>query len=173
MRIAILAIPAALLAAMLVRAEAPASGIRPYVTLTGATSAVQTAAARRIGAHADLVDAWHAHAGRDPKEHTDHYNPAGVPEVDFTRCEVVALFRGRTANAAGYEIDSCVEESNRVLLRVRLRTYQTMERSDEVAPYAFFVFPRMKKPLTVEEDVRDLIRSPPVWKERARFPPLP
>ena len=142
---------------------------RPYVTLTGARSAINTADYHRVTAQKELTTVWLKHVGIDAAKHSDYYNKAGVPLVDFERCMVVAVFGGRRINSAGLHVVSLVEEKDRVLLRFNHRSYQSGAEGDHVTPFAFFFVPRCGKPLVLEENVQNLLGGAPKWKERARF----
>jgi hypothetical protein len=119
----------------------------------------------------DWLDLWARHSGKQKKdlEWSESY-----PKVDFTRCMVVAFFRGKTVNTRGEGL-SAVDEVDGVL-RVRFWSsgYQTMslEGQDKGVPaisYGIWVLPRSTKAVVVEENVQDLIGKPPIWKEQARF----
>jgi hypothetical protein len=144
-------------------------GTRPYVTLAGAHSRVEAAAYHRLLSPEELTAVWLEHVGVDPSRHSDYYNRAGVPLVDFDRCMVVAVFGGRCINSAGIHVVSLSEEKDRVLLRFDHRSYQSGAKGDRVMPFGFFFLPRSTKPLVLEENVQSLIGGPPKWKERARF----
>ena len=94
-----------------------------------------------------------------------------MPEVDFTHCEVVAVFAGDGWNSDGIQAISIVEEPDYRRFRFDHLSYQT-EGPDgggrRVAAYGFFVLPRTDLPLVLEENVQPLIGEPPVWKEVGR-----
>lgn len=142
---------------------------RPYVTLAGAHSAVKTAEYHRIATQEDLTAIWLKHVGSDAARHSNYYNKAGVPLVDFERCMVVAVFGGKRINSAGIHVVSIADEKDRVLVRFDHRSYQSGAEGDRVTPFGFFFTPRSGKPLVLEENVQNLIGGAPKWKERARF----
>lgn len=142
---------------------------KPYVTIAGAASRITTREYDRITAKDDLVKVWLRHTGTDPARHTDFYNEAGVPGVDFERCMVVAVFGGACINSAGIDVVSIAEEADRVLLRFQHRSFQSGPEGDRATPYGFFFVPRSPKALVLEENVQNLIGGEPKWKERARF----
>ena len=43
-------------------------------------------------------------------------------------------------------------------------------RHQAVTPVGFFVLPRSKLPIVLQEDVQNLKRGDPIWKQRARLP---
>ncbi len=155
---------------LLCLAAAAGDARRPLLTLTGPKSFVETAEAHRARSAAEFEKLWLRHAGKT--ENDAFYNAAGVPDIDFDRCMVIAVFQGMGWNSAGLRVEALIEEEGRILLRFDDKSYQT-EGPDgggvRVTAYGFFVLPRSDKPVVVEEDVQDLIGAPPKWKERARF----
>ena len=104
---------------------------------------------------------------------TRYFNPAGVPDVNFENCMVIAIFKGPACNSAGLRAVSVHEDSEALLFRFDDMSYQTGNWSDKVTVYAFFVLPRSTRPVVLEEDVQGIINKPPTWQERARFEKLP
>lgn len=136
----------------------PAPTLEPLVTLSGAESAVTQARCVRVSAQADLVALWLEHRGLPPDpDYSAYYDPAGVPVVDFARCEVVAVFGGATNNVAGYDAlpaQSPAEVDAPAVLRVRARSYQTAGPgggAQPATPWACFVVPRSDGPLVVQQ----------------------
>jgi hypothetical protein len=166
MRIACLGI---LAVALGIAAAEEKQDARPYVTLAGPKSLVDAREYHRILAREELVTAWLRHKGIDPAKHSEYHNEAGVPDVDFERCMVVAVFGGEGVNSAGIYAVSLSEEKDRVLLRFDHRSYQSGPEGNRVTPFGFFFVPRSAKELVLEENVQNLIGGAPVWKERARF----
>ncbi len=152
-------------------AAAPA---RPVVALTGATSAIEKEGYHRIQDAQSLARLWLQHRGKPQPdgEYGFFYNDAGVPEVDFERYEVVAIFGGKCVNSAGFAVESIADEPGRRLVRFDHRHYQTAGPdggAESAKPFAFFVLPRTPLPIVLEEDVQGMINQPPQWKERARL----
>jgi hypothetical protein len=145
---------------------------KPLVTLAGAESKIGEKEYDRITTHDELVKVWLRHVGADPARHDDFYNEAGVPDVDFERCMVVAVFGGRCINSAGIYAVGVAEEADRVLLRFDHRSFQSGPEGKRATPFGFFVVPRSSKALVLEENVQRLIGGKPEWKERARFDAL-
>ncbi len=142
---------------------------KPYVTLAGAASGIAAKEYDRITTRDDMVKVWLRHVGADPARHNDFYNEAGVPDVDFGRCMVVAVFGGECINSAGMYAFSVAEEADQVLLRFGHRPFQSGREGKRATPFGFFVVPRSAKALVLEENVQNLIGGEPKWKERARF----
>lgn len=150
---------------------------RPLVTLWGADSTIDEVRYERVTS----AERWRAlyleHMGLEPEpDHPDwawrHYNPHGLPDVDFERCMVIAVFKGDGWNNAGVTIESIDEDEQRVLVRYRDHFYQT-EGPDgggqRVAPYGIFIVPRSEKEVILEEMVQNMQGEPPTWKEVVRF----
>ena len=144
----------------------------PLVTLSGAHSRIAEKSLRVVTHEADWYALWCRHVGAPVREVYDSdYNPAGAPTVDFGRCMVVAVFQGKSWNSAGVKAVSVKEEEDVLRFRFDDRSYQTMNGGDEVTAFGFFVVPRTRKPVVLEENVQGLLGKPPVWKERARLAP--
>lgn len=158
--------------------DPPPAGMPPLVGIWGARSAIKERSYLRATNAEEWTALWLRHAGADPAEHTPYYNVAGVPDVDFGRCMVVAILGGESSNSAGIRVESVSEAEDRVLVRFDHRSYQTAGPAPDggrvaCTPFGFFVVPRSAKALVLEENVQGLIGHPPKWKERARFEALP
>jgi hypothetical protein len=163
------------------RAETPANGagmaqITPFVTWSGSRSQVKKRAYILVEDEKQWSEVWKAHSTED------------VPAIDFNRCSVVAVFQGDGVNNRGVRLVSAVEGEN-VVIRYDNRHFQTgcgrvvylddwregLE-ADTIpctcgvpgTAYGVFVFPRIAKPLVLEENVQDTLGEPPVWRMRAR-----
>lgn len=140
-------------------AAPPAPTLAPLVTLSGADSAVREARCVRVSAPEAWVALWLEHAGHAADaDYSLYYNPAGVPAVDFARCEVVAVFGGATANIAGYDAlpAAAPAAAGAAVLVVQSRSYQTAGPAPDggarrATPFGFFVVPRVAGPLRVEQ----------------------
>ena len=151
-----------------------AKTIRPYVILTGAQSHVNERSCFRITSREDWTELWLRHVGKNSQGGYNHYhNQAGIPEIDFDQCMVVAIFQGSCWNSAGLKADSIIEAKDEITFRFDDKCYQTMELGDRVVVYGFFILPRSAKMITLEENVQGIIGNPPVWEKRARFEKLP
>jgi hypothetical protein len=148
----------------------PEKAPKPYIVLSGAKSHVKERSCLRVTSTEQWVELWQRHAGRKPeKEYNDFHNPAGVPNVNFEDCMVIAIFQGEGVNSAGLEPFSVEEDGDRIVFRFLAKSYQTMDKSDEVTVYGFFVLPRSNKAVLVEENRQTSLVGPRIWKERARF----
>jgi hypothetical protein len=153
-------------------AEEQADSLMPLVGLWGADSAVTGRAYQRVTDRESWVALWLAHRGVAAGKHSEYYNEAGVPDVDFERCMVVAILQGEAWNSAGVRVDSVTVEGDHLRLRYDDRSYQTAGPDGggrKARAYGFFVLPRSAKPLVLEENVQGLIGKPPEWKLRARL----
>ncbi len=170
----------ALCAALLVRvpsssASEPAKELRPYVSWVVQHSRIETAEYLRITSKAEWTRLWLRHIGSSskPERYSDYYNPDRVPTIDFEHCMVVAVTAGKRHNAAGVDAVSITDEGDLIRLRFRDRTFQTSGPdggAQQVTPIGLFVLPRSASPIVLEEDVQNLIRGDPIWKQRARLP---
>jgi hypothetical protein len=145
-------------------ASKPRNDTAPLAVLTGNDSHVKARTYERIASPTDWKKTWLKHLGM--KEDTI-YRPA--MEVDFDRCEVVALFEGESWNTCGFVVHSVTERDDSILLRVEGVYYQTEGDGDCVAPFAFVVVPKSSKPITLEQSDPHFPNEPPRWKEVARF----
>jgi hypothetical protein len=149
--------------------------VRPYVGLWGAHSAVKQKSFHRITTPEAWTALWLSHRGKEAKGHSAYYNEAGVPDVDFERCMVVAIFQGEAWNSAGVRVVSITDDGARLTLRYDDRSYQTAGPNgggERVTAFGLFVLPRSAMELVVEEDVQGLKGRPDRYRERARFPAL-
>jgi hypothetical protein len=136
----------------------------PLAMLTSNDSRVKARTYERVASPTDWKKTWLKHLGM--KEDTI-YRPA--MEVDFDRCEVVALFGGESWNTCGFVVDSLTERDDSILLRIEGVYYQTEGGADRVAPFAFVVLPKSSKPITLELSDPHSPNEPPRWREVARF----
>ena len=176
-RTALLALP---LAAIAVAALAPAPSktnpLAPFVSFIGPTSAVETREITRITTQDDWSALWQRHTGK--AEATVNLGRPIIPEIDFSRCTVLAVFHGKSKNSNGNEVVEVERKGDRVVVRYDSRSYQTAsfdgpDHGVDCTPYGIFILPRHEQPLIVEENTQNLIGKPPVWTERARFDSLP
>lgn len=127
----------------------------------------------------DDREAWEALWRRALPEagQRDHLNRPVVPEVDFARCSVLALFDGSGRNSNGLRLVSIEEIDDGVRVRFDKLSYQTAsggpeDRGIPVTPFGIFVVPKLPadgRPVLLEQNVQNLIGGPPVWRERARL----
>lgn len=151
---------------------------RASVGFWGADSKTKIAGHHRVMTRDEWVKIWLEHVGVDRSRHDDHHNKAGVPDVDFKRRMVLAIFRGRMKNSAGVRVVSITESADRIVVRLGDRAYSSEEPGRDVTPYGFFVLRRSSKLLVLEENVQSrtgeygMRGAKPIWKERARFNPV-
>lgn len=128
----------------------------------------------RIMDSAEWVEVWARHAHKQKK---DLEWAGSYPKIDFTRCMVVAFFRGKAVNTRGEELKEVDEDGGTLRLRFCSSTYQSMSFEGEdlgepAVSYGIWVLPRSTKAVVVEEDVQSVIGGSPIWKEQARFEPV-
>jgi len=148
--------------------------LRPAVAITGAKSAIEKAAYHRLRSPQDLAQIWLQHLGKQPPagEYGFYYNEAAVPEVDFERFEVVAIFGGSGWNSAGFNLESVSDDKDARTIRFDDKSYQTEGPNGggkRVSPFGFFVLPRTEVAIVLQQNVQSMIGEPPQWQERARL----
>src|SRR5206468_1547386 len=89
------------------RAHRGTAGGRPLVALSGTASGGRKADFRRVDSDEQWAAVW-----RDRRGPNDWDHPR--PAVDFTRCTVVAVFRGATHNTEGLSAGAVVEAADKV-----------------------------------------------------------
>lgn len=148
---------------------------RPLVILTGTDSQIKEQHCYLIRSEKEWVKIWFRHKGiKEPESYDRYYNPLSLPEINFDKCVVLAIFQGNGWNSAGLKVVDLLESKDRILLRFDEKSYQTMGSdlaggANKVTVYGFFVMPRSDKTLIIEENVQNLLGQPPVWKQRAKF----
>lgn len=150
-----------------------ANGLQPYVTWGGRRSKITQRGYYRITSMKEWAPLWHRHIGeKKPEQFDEFYNPGGVPRVDFTRCEVLAIFLGKGYNTASVEIQSIVARADGWRLRFGRKLYQVIPGPEPVTAFGIWVLPRTPKTLVLEEyefGGEGTLDDPIVWKERARL----
>lgn len=159
------------------RADQPArpTAPMPCVTWSGSASHIlKGLEVLRLTTADDWTKAWTRHMGDAIEKNS--FNEPVIPEVDFDRFMVLAIFRGKSVNNNGEYIVSIDEHAEHLLVRFDSHSFQSAsfgggpDPGQSVVPYGLFVLARSAKELVVEENVQDLIGAPPKWKEQARFP---
>ena len=148
---------------------------RPLVTLTGTDSHVKEPSYHRIASEKEWIKIWQRHKGvKESKDYDLYYNPLGLPNINFEKCMVIAVFQGNGWNSAGLRTVALLEKKDRIVLRFEENGYQTGGPGGggkQVAVYGFFVLPRSEKTVVVQEQQRNLNRNAtPSWQERATLP---
>ena len=144
----------------------------PLVTLTGTDSHVKERSYYRITSEKEWIKIWQRHKGvKESKDYDLFYNPLGLPEINFDKCMVIAVFQDSGSNSAGLRTTAINEEKDRIVFRFMSKFYQTAGPGgggEQVAVYGFFVLPRSDKTVVLQEEHRSLNRNiPPSWQERA------
>lgn len=151
-------------------AESTKPPARPLVVFGGTDSGVRQAGYRRVETDEQWAAVWRDHRGPDGAAHPR-------PQVDFTRCTVVALFRGATANCEDLSAATVAEAGGAVVVRIEFPGYATGINVEPhaVTPFGFIVLPKTDKPIVLEQDEgsRKAVDQPVVsiWKEVARLAP--
>ena len=147
---------------------------RPCVTLTGADSHVKERSYFRITSEDEWVKIWQRHKGvNESKDYDLFYNPLGLPNIDFEKCMVIAVFQGSGWNNAGLTAVAVLEGKDGIVLRFGNKGYQTGGPGGggkRTTVYGFFVLPQSSKTVVLEENVQNIRGQPPVWKERISLP---
>jgi hypothetical protein len=150
--------------------------LRPMVTWSGPDSAIIDPSYLRITSAESWLQLWERHSGKPAQR--DNIGEPFIPQIDFERCMVVAIFKGRKFNSNGVLCVSLAESGGQLVFRFDERTFQTAAALDDtsgrggavdVTPYGIFVVPRSNKSLVIEENVQRLKDHPARWKQQARF----
>lgn len=150
--------------------------IGPCVVISGADSRVTKRQYFRITSPEQWARIWQEHKGERPTDSYDFFhNPLTLPEIDFDRYMVIAVFQGESVNSAGIKAVSISESDDRILFQFEHKGYQTLSSAEhdgenKATAYGFFVIQRSNKSMAIEEDVQRYIGQPPTWKERTTFP---
>ena len=147
-----------------VAGEVPTTQSTPLALLSGADSKVSEASYRRVTSADQWKRVWLDHLGL---EDDDIYRP--VFDVDFQRCMVLAVFRGKMDNIASQRVDSVTETERAIVVRIAHVGYQTIGGWKHVTPFVFIVLPKSGKRIVLEDNVQTYMAHPPEWKELARI----
>ncbi|NLE39440.1 MAG: hypothetical protein GX621_15570, partial [Pirellulaceae bacterium] len=83
---------------------------RPLVTLTGTDSQIKERGYYRIMSEKEWIKIWQRHKGVEAPDGYDlFYNPLGLPDINFGKCMVIAVFQGSGWNDAGLRVISVHE----------------------------------------------------------------
>ena len=144
--------------------------IKPYVSFWGSDSRIDKPTYQLVTSRKEWTDLWLRHMGKSKHDnYSEFYNPDNVPDVNFEKLMVVAVFAGKSFNSAGIEFVSCTDGKDQMTVRFREKGYGTAGKADDATPYGLFVLNRSAKSVIVEQDVRSIKNEPPVSKEVARF----
>ena len=153
-------------------AAKPPMALTPFVVFRGSDSAIKESRYLRIETAEAWTKLWLEHRGIAADRHSDYYNEAGVPEVDFERCMVLAFFPGETTNSAGVDLVSVEDLHSSLRVRFRQRWFQTLGADGggrATRPFGLFVVQRRTILMHVQEDVQGSKRGDAEWKERAKI----
>ena len=159
--------------------EPKVTRIKPTVVLDGTHSAIRREKVVLVTGEVGWKDVWAEHRG---KEHDPAFTEQNQTlSIDFDTHYVVAIFTGCDSGL----VVTTFARGDDVLVRFVANGYQTEGRplgSEDkrtahqkakeaaVADYCFVVLPKPVKTIVIEQDVRRELPSPPLWKERFRFP---
>lgn len=148
-------------------AEKPGEGRSPLLLLSGADSKTGEKEYLRLGNAEAWKKAWKRHLGQDGPDP----GPRGgaTVEIDFGRCEMIAVFRGPVPNCTGIRVHPITETEDRLLIRYEDVRYQTVGEPNAATPYGFVLIPVTRKPVVIERNTQTIIGRPPVWTEEARL----
>ncbi len=146
----------------------------PAVQWSGPDSAIEELRWERVRSPEAWRNLWAAHRGERASLAAQGWVLA--PEIDFERYEVVAYFRGQSANNNGERASAVFVREGVNVLRFDSASFQTASFDGEdkgVAGRAFgiWVIERSDRAIVVEENVQGLIGGEPVWREVMRFEP--
>ncbi len=148
----------------------------PYVTWSGAFSAVRQSTIERAVNREQWAVLWRRHAGR--KGERNATNVQVIPEIDFDSCMVVAVFCGEMTQCNGARIARIDEIEGGLLLRYERLDFEVSVRSGEdarlveVTPYGIFVLPRSHNRLIIEEAVPGQFGRPADARRVGEIPAL-
>lgn len=139
--------------------------LKPLIVISGADSHITDPSCERISSQDDWSKVWIKHLG--PIK--DGYGTS--LEVDFDRCSLVTIFRGREQNTRGIEVNVVEETPTSLVIRFTPLKYQTSGPSENKfdCPYAFIVLPKTNKAIVLEENVQNYKDEKPEWKVYARL----
>ena len=146
---------------------------KPLVAFTGPDSKIDQPAYELVKSKPDWINLWLRHTRKPPKKDYDEfYNPDRVPEVNFDKCMVIAIFSGKMTNVAALEAVSVTDGSTAIAFRFRERSYQTAGPNGggkAATPYGLFIVPRSSKPVVVQEGNKEYKNSTETWDEVVRL----
>jgi hypothetical protein len=124
----------------------------PYVWWAGPISAVTERSAHRIMTANEWKSLWTQHLGSKLERGPD--GQPLIPEIDFSRCMVMAIFGGPDRNVLGYKIRETLEAAQ--MIRLRYETVRMASDGAEPQPtsaFGIFVIPRSLKRVEIQEAV--------------------
>lgn len=95
--------------------------------------------------------------------------PKGIPdakEIDFAKEMLLVCYAGKATNWNGISVQAGADNDQRLLLRLRRATYQSMGDVGHEHPYGLFALPKLEgKKLVLEYNRQNLIGGPEIWRE--------
>ena len=152
--------------------QPPGRGFEDLVVPGPANGKVLPAANVRVSDADEWKKVWGRHQGLKPGEVWTTRGPA--LDIDFARCEVIAIFRGSVTNRRGITVAAVVEDATQVTIRYDDISFQTAGPGGgavPATPYGFVLIPATAKTVVLERDAQRMKNQPPVWKEDARLKP--
>jgi hypothetical protein len=151
--------------------------IKPCVVISGTDSHVSERKCYRITSAEEWTQLWQAHKRQKPiHEYDGFHDPLTLPLIDFDQYMVIAIFRGQEENNAGLATESIFQDKDNIVFRFWDKNFQTAKTSKDdpdpvkVTVYGFFIMPRSKKAIVVQENITGWYMSKsPTWKEIVRF----
>jgi len=155
-------------------AAAPALA-KPVVAWSGPQSGHTHELWVRVRQPEDWRKLWETHEGEHARRLMAHGGGVICPEIDFERYEVVAYFRGLSANSDGEVVTEIREEADRLVIRFDSFSFQSATfggpeagpQQPNVTPYGIWVIERTDKPVVIEENTQRLKDQPAEWTRRA------
>jgi len=94
-------------------------------------------------------------------------------DIDFQKEFLLVISDGASSNCKGISCQEAFENDQRIIVRIRRHTFQTLGAGVSTRPYGIMVLPRTDKSLVVENNRQIYIGGPPIWTESKRFDKLP
>ena len=147
-----------------------AEDIKPLVYLSGNNSKVSKQFYERITNADEMAKVWAQHLGTSKD---DYYRP--MFEVDFDRCMVVAILRGKQIQVRQVEVNSISVQKDSLIVRFTEFGYSIgatdkMPETEYKYPYVFVVLPKTDKEIVLVAGQPIKGRKPTTnWQEIVRL----
>lgn len=142
--------------------------IEPFLSWTGSQSQVRETKYLRIDHKKQWQKVWLKHLGKSKNQAFQDSDTQF--QIDFDRCEVIAIFQGAGWNSRGIRLEEVKETAEKITIRYDNISYQTSGIDGggvRVSTFTFLVFPKTSKPYQLEENTQGLKSRPAKWTERA------
>ena len=144
---------------------------KPCVVISGRNSKVTEPKNQRITSRNVWFEVWKEHKGQAGDQQYDtFYDPLQIPLVDFDEFMVIAMFSGSRGNFAGLMADSVIERKDELVLRFQRKFFQTAGPNgggQDGEPFGFFVLPKSKKKIVLQEKHYPQKNAKPIWRDFA------